>query len=170
MNSPWCHLLKGLGTRLMSSGTAMLFLASCTAGVPSPMSGLDRWVNHSGSSRSPALAGQWLAFIASRGGREEVVLVDVENLTRIPLTGLNRPDAHPLSVSVDQGGNRLVVVRRIDGRTELVLYRRNLRSLDSIPMAPAGVPGLASISADGQEIAVQVSRGGLWQTDLIRLP
>ena len=169
MNSPWCHLLKGLGLRLIS-GIAMLALASCTAGAPSRMSGLDRWVNQLGSSRSPALAGRWLAFIASRGGREQVVLVDVEKQARVPLTGLNLPDAQPISVSVDQGGNRLVVVRRIGRRTELVLYRRNLRSLEPIPMAPAGVPGLASISADGQEIAVQVSRGGLWQTDLIRLP
>jgi len=169
MSSHWCHSLRGMGTRFLAV-FAVMALASCSAGVPSPMAGLDRQVNQAGSSRSPALAGRWLAFIATRGGREQVVLVDVERQAPVPLTGLNRPDAQPLTVSVDQGGNRLAVVRRIGGRTELVLYRRNLSSLEPIVMAPAGVPGLAALSADGRELAVQVSRGGLWQVDLIRLP
>jgi hypothetical protein len=37
-------------------------------------------------------------------------------------------------------------------------------------MAPAGVPRQVQIRADGRELAVQVSRSGLWQVDLIQLP
>jgi hypothetical protein len=86
------------------------------------------------------------------------------------LPGLNRPDAQPLSLSVDQRGERLALVRQLEGRTELLLYRRSLQSLQRIPIEPAGVPRLVSLSADGRVLAVQVSRGGLWQVDLIELP
>ncbi|MGB7565250.1 MAG: hypothetical protein WBM08_10925, partial [Prochlorococcaceae cyanobacterium] len=61
-------------------------------------------------------------------------------------------------------------VRQLDGRTELVLYRRSLRSLQPLPMEPPGVPRQVQLSANGRLLAVQVSRGGLWQVDLIELP
>jgi hypothetical protein len=41
---------------------------------------------------------------------------------------------------------------------------------ESIPMVPEGVPRRASLRADGREIAVEVSRGGLVQVDLIAVP
>jgi hypothetical protein len=37
-------------------------------------------------------------------------------------------------------------------------------------MQPAGVPRRVSLRADGGELAVEVSRDGLWQVDLVRLP
>jgi hypothetical protein len=37
-------------------------------------------------------------------------------------------------------------------------------------MEPAGVPRRISLRADGRELAVEVSRGGVWQVDLIRVP
>jgi hypothetical protein len=88
----------------------------------------------------------------------------------VPLPGLNRPDAQPLSVAVDERGERLAVVRQLEGRTELVLYRRSLLSVERIAMQPPGVPKRVSLRADGRELAVEVSRDGLWQVDLIAVP
>ena len=113
---------------------------------------------------------RWLALIGGRGGRDQVLLVDVEKALPVPLPGLNRPDAQPLSVAVSRDGNRLAVVRQLDGRTELVLYRRELMGLETIAMQPAGVPRRVSLRADGHELAVEVSRGGHWQIDLIDIP
>ena len=107
---------------------------------------------------------------ANRRGRDQVELVDVERQRPVPLPGLNRPDAQPLSVSVSAAGDRLAVVRQIEGRTELLVYRRDLMSSQPIPMEPAGVPRRATLRADGREIAVEVSRRGLAQVDLITLP
>jgi len=39
-----------------------------------------------------------------------------------------------------------------------------------VAMEPAGVPRRISLRADGRELAVEVSRGGVWQVDLIRVP
>jgi len=99
-----------------------------------------------------------------------VVLVDLERQQPLPLPGLNRADAQPLSVSVDGAGDRIALVRQLEGRTELVLYRRSLQSLQPIAMVPSGVPRQVQLQADGRQMAVQVSRAGLWQVDLVKIP
>lgn len=147
-----------------------LLLGGCSGAMPVPLAGLNRQLEQAGTSREPALADRWMALISGRGGREQVLLLDLQRQLPVPLPGLNRPDAQPLSVAVDDSGDRLAVVRQLEGRTELVLYRRSLASLQVIPMVPAGVPNQVSLRADGRELAVQVSRNGLWQVDLIRLP
>ena len=149
---------------------APLLLSGCTGTMPVPMGGLDRRLEAIGSSHAPALSDRWLALIGGRGGREQVVLVDLERQMPVPLPGLNRPDAQPLAVAVDAAGERLVLVRQLEGRTELVLYRRALMALEPIAMQPPGVPRRISLRADGRELAVEVSRGGVWQVDLIAVP
>ena len=157
---PVTGVLVGLG----------LLLAGCGAGMPMPLPALNRQLQQAGSSREPALSDQWLALIVGRGGREQVVLVDLQRQAPVPLPNLNRGDSQPLSVAVDASGERLVLVRQLEGRTELVLYRRSLASLQLLPMLPPGVPQQVSLRADGRELAVQVGRNGLWQVDLIPLP
>jgi hypothetical protein len=41
---------------------------------------------------------------------------------------------------------------------------------EAIPIEPAGIPRGINLSADGRLLAVEVSRGGLWQVDLLQLP
>jgi hypothetical protein len=170
---PACHG-KGDGNRrgglLILALAAATALGGCLGPMPRPMPALTSRLEAIGSNRAPALAGRWLALIGGRDGREQVVLVDLERQLPVPLPGLNRPDAQPLSVSVDGGGDRLAVVRQLEGRTELVLYRRGLMALETIAMQPAGVPRRVSLRADGRELAVEVSRGGLWRVDLIQVP
>lgn len=145
-------------------------LAGCLGPMPQPLPGLNNRLEAIGSSRSPALAGRWLALIGGRDGREQVQLVDLERQLPVPLPGLNRPDAQPIAVSVDAAGDRLALVRQLEGRTELVLYRRGLMALEPIAMQPPGVPRRVSLRADGRELAVEVSRSGVWQVDLIQVP
>ena len=63
-----------------------------------------------------------------------------------------------------------VTLKPVYDRTELVLYRRSLMAVQPIAITPAGVPRQVSLSADGRVLAVEVSRGGLWQVDLLELP
>jgi hypothetical protein len=73
-------------------------------------------------------------------------------------------------VAVDSRGERLALVRQLEGRTELVLYRRNLMALQRVELLPPGVPRRVALRADGRELAVEVSRQGRWQVDLITVP
>jgi hypothetical protein len=163
------HHLQLAGRSVLAMALALL-AAACAADMPRPLPGVDRQLEQAGAGSSPSLAGRWLALIAARGERQEVMLVDLEGQGPVPLVGLNRPDAQPLAVSVDGSGERLAVVRQLEGRTELVLYRRRALAVERIPMQPAGVPRRVSLRADGRELAVEVSRNGLWQVDLVRLP
>ena len=161
---PWRSALAGsaLGVGLLLQG--------CQGGLR-PLPGLNQQLNRLGSGQSPSLGSGWLALIASRdGGRPQVQLIDVQRQLPVPLPGLNRADSLPVQASVDARGELLAVVRQRDDRTELVLYRRSLMAVQPIAITPAGVPRQVSLSADGRVLAVEVSRGGLWQVDLLELP
>ena len=145
-------------------------LSGCMGAMPTPMAAINRQLAMAGTNRAPSLSGRWLAVITGRGGRDQVLLLDVARNAPVPVPGLNRGDAQPISVGVDASGERLALVRQLEGRTELVLYRRSLMSLQPIPMQPPGVPSQVTMRADGKELAAQVSREGLWQIDLIALP
>ena len=148
-----------------------LLLLGCSGPRPKPLPDFNGLLHQNASSRrDPALSQRWLASLTLRGGRERVDLVDLGSRQSVPLPGLNRADAQPISVSVSADGTRLAVVQQLDERTELVLYRRNVGTVQRLPLEPPGVPRAVSINADGRKLAVQVSRGGRWEVDLIRLP
>ncbi|MEB3265500.1 MAG: hypothetical protein VKN13_02680 [Cyanobacteriota bacterium] len=147
-----------------------LLLAGCLGPMPRPEADLDRLLEQAGARTSPSLGGRWLALIGRRQGRDQVQLIDLQQRLPVPVPGLNRADAQPLSVAVDQRGERLAVVRQRQEHTELLLYRRSVMGSEPIPLEPAGVPRLVAIQADGRQLAVQVSRNGHWQVDLIPLP
>ena len=148
-----------------------LGLGGCLADQPQPLNDLNRQLEAAGSSsRSPALSGRWLALISRRSDRDMVDLVDLETGRPVPVPGLNRPDAEPLAVSVDGSGRRLAVIRQREGRTELVLHRRDAGAGEPLEISPPGVPEQLALSADGRLLAVQVSRQGHSQIDLIPLP
>ena len=113
---------------------------------------------------------RWLASLASRNGRERVELIDLNNDTPVPLTGINQADSQTISLSVSGDGQRIALVRQREERTELMLYRRTATALQRLPINPPGVPRSVSLNGNGQLLAVQVSRKGRWDVDLIRLP
>ena len=156
--------------RLLSATLLAGLLSGCMGSMPLPIGPLNRQLESLGANRDPSLSGRWLALISGKGGREQVVLVDLERQQPLPLPGLNRADAQPVSVSVDSAGERIALVRQLEGRTELVLYRRSLQSLQPIAIVPSGVPRQVQLQADGRQMAVQVSRAGLWQVDLVQIP
>lgn len=161
--------IQAVRSALASLGTAAL-LSACSPALPPPMVAVNRQLEASGGNRDPALGDGWLALIQQRGGREQVVLLDLQRQLPVQLPGLNRIDALPISVSVDARGERLALVRQRDGRSELVLYRRPLQSLQLLPMAADTIPTAVTLRADGRQLAVQGSRDGRWQIDLIELP
>lgn len=160
-------------TQRWLSWTAALLclpLVGCMGSPLRPLVVLNQQLGRGGSSQEPALSGDWLAVLAGRQGRLQVQLLDLRRGLPVPLPGLNRPDCQPISVAVDQQGERLALVRQREGRTELLLYRRSLQLAQPIPIEPAGVPRRLSLSADGRLLAVEISRDGLWQIDLLELP
>ena len=149
----------------------LLFLVGCSSDRPRPRPELNGLLRQSVSSRrDPSLGQIWLASLGKRGGRERIELIDLRNRRPVPLPGLNRADAQPISLSVSGDGARIAVVQQRDDRTELFLYRRNAAALQRIPLDPPGVPRSVSLDGSGRLLAVQVSRNGRWDVDLIRLP
>ena len=161
---------SSLPNRAIAVAVTGLLLGGCLAPMPQPIVPLNSRLEAIGANRDPALSGRWLALISGRGGREQVLLLDLERQQPIDLPGINRADAQPVSVSVDAAGERIALVRQLEGRTELVLYRRSVQNLQPIPMVPSGVARQVQLQADGRQLAVQVSRGGIWQVDLVQIP
>ena len=150
---------------------SLVLVSGCSSPRPTPRPDLNGLLRQSvNSRRDPSLGGRWLASLGQRNGRERVELIDLRSRSPVPLPGLNRADAQPISVSVSADGQRLAVVQQREDRTELVLYRRNIGATQRLPLDPPGVPRNVSLDGSGRRLAVQVSRNGRWDVDLIRLP
>ena len=150
---------------------SLVLVSGCSSPRPTPRPDLNGLLRQSvNSRRDPSLGGRWLASLGQRNGRERVELIDLRSRSPVPLPGLNRADAQPISVSVSADGQRLAVVQQREDRTELVLYRRNVGATQRLPLDPPGVPRSVSLDGAGRRLAVQVSRNGRWDVDLIRLP
>ena len=150
---------------------SLVLVTGCSSPRPTPRPDLNGLLRQSvNSRRDPSLGGRWLASLGQRNGRERVELIDLRSRSPVPLPGLNRADAQPISVSVSADGQRLAVVQQREDRTELVLYRRNIGATQRLPLEPPGVPRNVSLDGSGRRLAVQVSRNGRWDVDLIRLP
>jgi Tol biopolymer transport system component len=156
---------------LGSSVLLAMALNSCGRTTIRPMHNLSsRLADSAETRRDPSLGQGWLASISSRGGRERIDLINLRNGQPVPLPGLNRADAQPISISVSGDGERLALVRLRDGITEVMLYRRSLNSMQRLNLNPPGVPRTLSLDGRGNQLAVQVSRNGRWEVDLIQLP
>ena len=150
---------------------SLLLVTACSSPRATPRPDLNGLLRQSvNSRRDPSLGGRWLASLGQRNGRERVELIDLRSRSPVPLPGLNRADAQPISVSVSADGQRLAVIQQREDRTELVLYRRNVGATQRLPLDPPGVPRSVSLDGSGRRLAVQVSRNGRWDVDLIRLP
>ena len=157
--------------RLSLSLGVLLLMAGCNGERPRPRPELNGLLRQSVSSRrDPSLAQVWLASLGTRGGRERIELIDLRTRRPVPVPGLNRADSQPISLSVSGDGGRIAVVQQREDRTELFLYRRNAAALQRLPLDPPGVPRSVSLDGSGRLLAVQVSRNGRWDVDLIRLP
>ncbi len=158
--------------RCIATASLLCFVVlGCSQNGIRPMSRIGASLRRSAESRRlPSMGQRWLASLASRNGRERVELIDLNNDTPVPLTGINQADSQTISLSVSGDGQRIALVRQREERTELMLYRRNASALQRLPINPPGVPRSVSLNGNGRLLAVQVSRKGRWDVDLIRLP
>ena len=158
--------------RFITTASLLCFVVlGCSQNGIRPMTRVGASLRRSAESRRlPSMGQRWLASLASRNGRERVELIDLNNDTPVPLNGINQADSQTISLSVSGDGQRIALVRQRDERTELMLYRRNASALQRLPINPPGVPRSVSLDGNGRLLAVQVSRKGRWDVDLIRLP
>jgi len=158
--------------RMFISALLLCFVVlGCSQNGIRPMSRIGASLRRSAESRRlPSMGQRWIASLASRNGRERVELIDLSSDIPVPLNGINQADSQTISLSVSGDGQRIAMVRQREERTELMLYRRSASALQRLPINPPGVPRSVSLNGNGRLLAVQVSRRGRWDVDLIRLP
>ena len=158
--------------RMFRSALLLCFVVlGCSQNGIRPMSRIGASLRRSAESRRlPSMGQRWIASLASRNGRERVELIDLSSDIPVPLNGINQADSQTISLSVSGDGQRIAMVRQREERTELMLYRRSASALQRLPINPPGVPRSVSLNGNGRLLAVQVSRRGRWDVDLIRLP
>ena len=142
----------------------------CASNDMRPMYGLNNFLFQSSNTlREPSLGSQWLVALVNYQGKDQIEMIDINRKKRIPLPGINRADSQPISVSVSANGERLALIRQRADQTELLIYRRKVASLQPIVLSPKGIPRRVSLDSSGRVLAVQVSRSGKWDVEVIRL-
>ena len=158
-------------TSRLSSYLLLLLLAGCFQSNIRPISSFnDSIFKFSSSYREPSLGNQWLVALTNSKGKDMIEMINIRSRTRVALPGINRADSQPISVSVSANGERLALIRQRDDQTELFIYRRSVGTLQRIELTPKGIPRRVSLDSSGRVLAVQVSRDGRWDIDVIRLP
>ena len=147
-----------------------LGLSGCISPNVRPMNSFnDVLFQSSRSYRDPSLSSRWLVTLVNFKGKDQIEMIDIRSRRRIPLPGINRADSQPISVSVSANGERLALIRQRADRTELFIYRRSVGTLQRIELNPKGIPRRVSLDSSGRVLAVQVSRDGRWDVEVIRL-
>ena len=166
--------MKKASTSIFFNGISFSFLllglTGCIGRQMQPMHDFNQALLQSSVSQSePSLAFRWLVSLVNHQGKDKVQLIDLRSRRIVPLLGLNRPDAQPISVSISANGEILALVRQRDDRTELLIYRRKIGTSKRIEINPKGIPRKVTLDGSGRVLAVQVSRDGRWDVDLIRI-
>ena len=152
-------------------GFTALGLIGCSSDQIKPINDLNGIFSQpTRSYREPGLGQKWLVALSNSNGKDRIVLINLTTRRNVLLPGINRPDAQPISVSVSANGQKLVFIRQRADKTELLLYRRKIGTVQRLDINPKGVPRRVSLDGSGRFLAVQVSREGRWDVDLIRLP
>ena len=161
------HLIKTLQIIIFLSP---LFLAGCNQLYMQKDNSLNTFLFRLSSTYAePSLSNKWLVVLANYRGKEKVEMIDLRKRVIVPLPGINRLNSQPISVSVSENGETIALVQQRAGETELIIYRRKSGTSRRLELIPKGVPRRVSIDANGKILAVQVSRAGIWEVDLIRL-
>ncbi len=168
MKQRWLYFFKS--SLYTSSFLILLFLSGCLQGNIKPITNFNSMIEKSNRSfRDPTLGSNFLVGIVTLEGKERIELFDLRARKKIALPGLNRADSQPISVSISSDSQRLAFVRQRLDQTELLIYRRFLGTLQLIELIPKGIPRKVTFDGSGRVLAVQVSRGGRWEIDMIRL-
>ena len=145
-------------------------LSGCLNSNMRPIYGLNNALLQSSSSvREPSLGQKWIVVLLNKQGKDKIEMIDILTKQKVPLPGLNRADSQPISVSISANGERLALIRQRADKTELLIYRRKIGSLQRIELNPKGIPRRVSLDGSGRVLAVQVSRDGKWDVEVIRL-
>ncbi len=148
-----------------------ILLSGCALPYLKPVKQLNNIISRPYENhREPKLGLKWLAVLTKSNEREQIELIDLRLRRKVNLPGLNRSDALPISLAVNSNGNRVVFVRQRGDLTELYMYRRGIGTLQKLDLSPKGVPRRVSIDGSGRILAVEVSREGRWDIDIIRIP
>ncbi len=162
------RLLDNLGCLCLI--LTLLGLVSCRTSQIRPLNNLNGvFFQSENSYREPVLGSKWLVSLVNSNGKEKIELIDLRLRRKVNLPGINRSDSQPISVSVNANGDRIAFIRQRLDKTEILIYRRNLGTTQLIQLNPKGVPRRVSLDGSGRILAVQVSRNGRWDIDLIRL-
>lgn len=147
----------------------MITLAGCIRPPIRSIHNINGLFLPSRSYREPSLANRWLASLVNNNGKDKIELIDLRGRARIPIAAINRADSQPISVAISANGNVIVFIRQRDDQTELFIYRRLVGTVQKIDLTPKGIPRRVALNFDGKVLAVQVSREGRWDIDIIRL-
>ncbi len=147
-----------------------LGLVSCSSGEMRSIYEINSLFSRSAQTfRDPRLMNQYMVFLTGFEGKEKIELIDLRTRRKIPLPGLNSSDSQPISVTMSTNAERIAFVRQRLDQTELLIYRKNSRSLQRLKINPKGIPRRVAFDGSGKVLAVEISRNGSWEIDLIRL-
>ncbi len=155
---------------LAINGLILISITSCSMERNRPIMKINSYLRgYQNGHKKPSLSKNLLATLINREDRDIIHLIDIRNMKRIPMGALNTPNTEPISISLSANGERIALIRKRGITSQLILYQRKSGRIQEIELKQLGNPTKVSIGGKGKILAVEVTRQGKKEIDLIRL-
>ncbi len=153
-----------MGIRAMLIWAGIAMLSGCSPPVLDSST-----LNSRYTDEQPSLSGngQFLAFVSSRDGANQVLLYDLKARTFIALPGLNSPMMIAQNPSLSRNARYISYLASNQGKLDIFVYDRLTQRSEIVTLGYKNFIRRPALSPDGRYLVFETDRRGQWDIEVI---
>lgn len=153
---------RGIWAILIWAGT--LVLTGCSPPVSDSST-----LNSRYTDEQPSLSGngQFLAFVSSRDGANQVLLYDLKARTFVALPGLNSSMMIAQNPSLSRNARYIAYLGNNQGKLDIFVYDRLTQRPEIVTLGYKNLIRRPALSPDGRYLVFETDRRGQWDIEVI---
>ena len=121
------------------------------------------------TDEKPALSGngQFVAFISSRNGANQLLLYDIKTRNFVALPGLNLSTTIAQNPSLSRNARYIAYLANNQGKLDIVIYDRLTQRPELLTTGYKNLIRRPALSPDGRYLVFETDRRGQWDIEVI---
>ncbi len=121
------------------------------------------------TDEQPSLSGsgQFVAFVSSRDGANQVLLYDIKGRTFVALPGLNSPTMIAQNPSLSRNARYVAYLANNQGKLDIFIYDRLTQRSEVVTLGYKNLIRRPALSPDGRYLVFETDRRGQWDIEVI---
>lgn len=121
------------------------------------------------TDEQPSLSGngQFVAFVSSRSGANQILLYDLKARNFIDLPGLNLPTMIAQNPSLSRNARYIAYLTNTQGKLDILIYDRVTQRPEIVTLGYKNLIRRPALSPDGRYLVFETDRRGQWDIEVI---